>query len=243
MSIDPAQPKATETGTYTVTIGLLDRNNCVWEDGTNGDFEVKWTIKEASSSEPEPSSEHEPSPGSEPASQPQPASEQKGIETGKTVTTPDGCKYTATDTVTFTGAKNVKSVRVPDAVTLNGKIYKVTKMKGGAFKGTKIRIVTVGINITTVPKNAFCGSNITTVTLGKRVKKLAPKAFNNSKVKTVIVKTKKLKKARAVKGSFAGSKAKSVTVRWGKLGKKGKTYVSRSFTKKNTKAKKIVFKK
>ena len=40
-------PKATNAGTYTVTIGLKDKDNYRWSDGTTDDFTVNWTINKA----------------------------------------------------------------------------------------------------------------------------------------------------------------------------------------------------
>ena len=48
MTIDPDPPKATNAGTYTVTIGLKDKDNYRWSDGTTDDFTVNWTIDKVS---------------------------------------------------------------------------------------------------------------------------------------------------------------------------------------------------
>ena len=148
-----------------------------------------------------------------------PVAKEPGIAVGQTARSA-GSTYKATgaSTVAFVKAKNTKSVTVPATVSLNGKTYSVTSIAKNSFKGSKIRKVTIG----------------------KNVSKIAKGAFGKSKVKTVVVKSKKLKKASSVKGSFSGSKAKKVTVKYGKLGKK---YVRKSFTAKNTKAKKMVITK
>ena len=116
-------------------------------------------------------------------------------------------------TVTFTKAKNAKSITVPATVKLaDGKTY----------------------NVTTVGAKAFTGSKIRTVTIGKNVSKLTKNALYKSKATKVIVKTKKLKKS-TVKGSLKGSKVKKVQVKVGTK-KQNTTYVKKYkkiFTKKN----------
>lgn len=118
----------------------------------------------------------------------------------------------ASRTVAFTKAPNKKSVMVPATVTINKKKYSVTEINANAFKGKKIRTVTIGKNVKKIRKNAFKGSAVT----------------------KLIVKTKKLKKA-TVKGSLKSSKVKTVQV---KVGKKSdnKKYVKaykKIFTKAN----------
>ena len=119
--------------------------------------------------------------------------------------------------VTFTKAKNKKSISIPKTVKLSdGKIYKVTAVGKNAFKGKKIRTVTVGAN----------------------VKKLASGAFSGSKTTKIVLKTKGLTK-KSVKGSLKKSKVKTVQV---KIGKKSvnKKYIKKYkkiFTKKNAGAK------
>ena len=96
--------------------------------------------------------------------------------------------------MTLQKAKNVKNFTVPKTVKLaDGKQYKVTVIGAQAFKGSKIRTVTIGANVTTIKANAFKGSKAT----------------------KVILKTKLLKKAK-VKGSLKGSKVKNVSVKVGK---------------------------
>jgi len=106
-------------------------------------------------------------------------------------------------TVALTKAKNKKSVKIPATIKILGKKYKVTRINAGAFKGKKIRTVTVGKNVKVIKKNAFKGS----------------KAYR------VILKTRLLKKAK-VKGCLKGSAVRSVSV---KIGKKtvNKKYVKK----------------
>ena len=114
--------------------------------------------------------------------------------------------------VAFKQAKNAKSVKVPDVVSINGKSYNVTQISAKAFTGSKIRTVTLGKNITNINKNAFA----------------------KSKTTKLIVKTKQLKKT-AVKGSLKGSKIKNVQVKVGnkKTNKKFVKKYKKIFTKKN----------
>ena len=115
-------------------------------------------------------------------------------------------------TVVFTKAKNVKSVTVPASIKINGEVYKVTEIGAKAFKGKKIR----------------------SVTIGKNVKKIKAKAFDGSKVTTVTLKTKLLKKA-GVKGSLKRSAVKTVKVKVGSKSQ-NKTFITKYkkiFTKAN----------
>ena len=96
------------------------------------------------------------------------------------------------ETVSFAVAKNAKSVVVPDTVTIEGKQYKVTQIEANAFKGSKIRTITIGKNVKVIKKDAFKGSPAT----------------------KLILKTKLLKKAK-VKGCLKGSKIKTVQVKVG----------------------------
>ena len=138
----------------------------------------------------------------------------------KSTTTVKGNTYTANtgSTLTLKAAANKKSVSIPAKLVIQGKSYIVTGIE----------------------KNAFTGSSIRTVTIGANVKKIAASAFSGSRADKIKVYSKNLKAARAVKGCSKGSLAKKITVYWGKVGKQ---YVKASFTKKNTKAKKAVFKK
>jgi len=119
---------------------------------------------------------------------------------------------TTAGTVAFTKAKNSRSVTVPSAMTISGNSYKVTQINANAFKGSKIRTVTIGKNVKTIKSSAFKGSKAT----------------------KLIVKTKLLKKTK-VKGCLKGSKIKTVQVKVGKKAE-NKKYVKaykKIFTKKN----------
>ncbi|MBQ6314520.1 MAG: hypothetical protein IJI11_02820, partial [Mogibacterium sp.] len=85
-------------------------------------------------------------------------------------------------TAALTKGKNKKSLTVPAAASYQGVAYSVTQINANAFKGKKIRTVTIGKNVAVISKNAF----------------------KKSKATKIIVKTTLLTKAN-VKGSLKGS--------------------------------------
>lgn len=116
-------------------------------------------------------------------------------------------------TAALVKAKNVKSVIIPATIKAGGRTYKVTRVNAEAFKGKKLRRVTLGSNIKKIRKNAFSGSKVTALT----------------------IRTKYLKKA-SVKGSLKGSKVKTVRVRISKKKAVNSKYLKRYkqyFTKAN----------
>ena len=165
---------------------------------------VVYTIGKDADTTPKPATK----PAAKPASKP-------AVKAGQTASV-GGAGYkvvsASAKTVKYTKAPNKKSVTVPATVTVNGVTLKVTTVSANAFKGKKIRTVTIGKNVNKIEKNAF----------------------KKSKAKKMIVKTKALKKA-SVKGSLKGSKIKTVQVKVGKK-KENKKYVKKYkkiFTKKN----------
>ena len=106
-------------------------------------------------------------------------------------------------TVAFTKAKNKKSVTVPATIKVNGRTFAVTQVNAKAFKGKKIRTVTIGKNVTKIKANAFKGSPATKLILKTKLlkKKTVKNALKGSKIKTAQVKVgksstnKKIKKA------------------------------------------------
>ncbi|MBR4759135.1 MAG: leucine-rich repeat protein, partial [Lachnospiraceae bacterium] len=104
--------------------------------------------------------------------------------------------------------KNATNAVIPASVTIGGKTYKITTIRANAFKGSKVK----------------------KVTLGKYIKKLSPKAFNGSKVTTIIAKTTKLTK-KSVKNCLKGAKAKTITLKV-KVGSKAKNKKYRNLYKK-----------
>ncbi|MBQ6440843.1 MAG: hypothetical protein IJJ06_12150 [Mogibacterium sp.] len=120
---------------------------------------------------------------------------------------------TSSKTLAYYRAPNKKSVTVPNTFKVNGKTFKVTKIMNVAFRGDKIR----------------------TVTLGKNIKAIDKDAFNGSPAKKIILKTKLLKKAK-VKGCLTSSKVKTIQVKVSTKKAENKKYVKKYkkyFTKKN----------
>ena len=76
-----------------------------------------------------------------------------------------------------------------------------------------------------VNAKAFKGKKIKTVTIGKNVKTIKKNAFKGSKAAKIIVRSKALRKS-AVKGSLKGSKVRLIQI---KVGKKA---VNKKFVKK-----------
>ena len=122
-------------------------------------------------------------------------------------------KVLSNSAAAFTNAPDQKSVVVPDMVKIKGRTYQITQINEKAFRGSRIRTVTIGKNVTAVKAGAFTGS----------------------KVKTVILKTKKLTK-KAVKGSLKNSRVKKVQVKVGskKINKRFVKKYKKIFAKKNS---------
>lgn len=140
-----------------------------------------------------------------------------GVAKGKTAKA-SGQSYKVTSngtgskaTVTFTKAANKKSVTVPATVKLNGKAYKVTTVAAKAFaQAKKATKVTIGKNVTKLAKNAFKGSKVKTVTLKttKLTKKSVKGSLKSSKVKTIKAPSKKVKAYKKIfTKANAGKKA------------------------------------
>jgi len=139
------------------------------------------------------------------------------VKVGSTITVSAGTVKvlsTSSKTVAFTKAKNKRSITVPATVKIGGKTYKVTQINANAFKGSKIKTVTIGKNVKVIKKNAFKGSKAT----------------------KLILKTKLLKKSK-VKGCLKGSKVKTIQVKVGSKKSVNATYVKnykKIFTKANS---------
>ena len=81
-------------------------------------------------------------------------------------------------------SKTAKTLAIPATIHANGKTYKVTEIKAGAFKGMmKLTAVTIGENVKTIGKNAFNGC---------------------TKLKTITIKTKKLTSSSVKANAFKG---------------------------------------
>ena len=136
----------------------------------------------------------------------------KVMSGGNTYVITKAASAKAVGTVALAKAANKKSVKIPSTVTIKGKKYNVTKINAKAFKGKKIRTITIGKNVKTLSKNAFRGSKAT----------------------RLIIKSKKLTK-KSVRGSLYKSKIKRAQVKVGKkkINKKYRKRYRKSFTRKN----------
>ena len=117
-------------------------------------------------------------------------------------------------TVTFVSAltTNVTGINVPAEIKKNGKTYKVTEIKAGAFKNNKkLKKITIGKNIKKIGKNAFYGcKNLKTIKIMTTLltkKTVGAKAFKgiNEKARVKVPKSrlkvyKTILKARGIKG-------------------------------------------
>lgn len=84
--------------------------------------------------------------------------------------------------------KSTKSFTIPDTVTIDGTVYKVTVITSNAFKSNKtLKTVTIGTNVKTIGKKAFYGCK---------------------NLKTLVVKTTKLTSKSVGASAFTGSYAK-----------------------------------
>ena len=99
---------------------------------------------------------------------------------------------TGKDTVTYKApiSKNAPSLQVPDSIYLNGKQFRVTAVKAGAFKNNKmLTSVEFGANVETIGKQAFEGCkklrciSINTINLKKIGDNSFSKASKDIKVK------------------------------------------------------------
>lgn len=138
-------------------------------------------------------------------------------EEGKIITDKQGNRYKVTKSDAKNGevayAKQKSSikgtVKIPDAVTIDGITYKVTAIVANALMNNKnITNVIIGNNVTVIGKNAFAGcNNLGSVTVGKKVKTISAGAFSEcAKLKTV-----KLGAAATTIGDKAFYKCTSLT--------------------------------
>ena len=124
-------------------------------------------------------------------------------------------QVTSDGTVTVKKVANKKSVKIPSAVTINGKKVKVTAIANNAFKkAKKLAKVTIGANVTTIGRKAFAGcKNLKKITVkSKKLTKVGKKAFKGINKKAVIKVPKKCRKAYTKLFKNKGQ-AKSVQIR------------------------------
>ena len=123
-------------------------------------------------------------------------------------------------TVSVKAIPNKKKVTIPATVAINGKKYNVTTIAANSMKGSKVR----------------------TVILGANVSKISANAFNASKATQITLKTTKLTKAK-VKNCLKGSSTAQMKIKVSVKGtaaakKKVLANYKKYFTKANTGAKK-----
>ena len=131
-------------------------------------------------------------------------------------------KVTCADGKTFTVAylkpkKGVKgTVKIPDSITVNHVIYKVTEIAANAFKNQKkIRKVVIPSGVSKIGKKAFYGcknlKNITIKTTKLTKKRVGSKAFSGIHAKAVIkVPKKKLSAYRKMLKARGAAKKENV---------------------------------
>ena len=132
----------------------------------------------------------------------------------------------ANPTVDYMGPddKKLKSVTIPDDVTIDGVTYKVTGIGENALKGMKkLKSVTVGANVISIGDDAFNGCKaLTGVTFkGDAVNSIGTKAFSGCKKLKKIVIPKGVKKIGA-KAFYGCKKLTKINVKTGVLKSVGK---------------------
>mgnify|MGYP002868332115 CR=1 FL=1 len=88
-------------------------------------------------------------------------------------------------TVVYSGPadRKVKKAVIPDAITIDGKIFQVSGIADNAFKGcTGLKTVKISAGIESIGKNAFKGcKKLTTVKIGSGMKIIGESAFEGCK--------------------------------------------------------------
>ena len=116
-------------------------------------------------------------------------------------------KMLSTDKVAFVGAvnKKKKTLKIPDVVTIAGRLHRVVRIEKRAMKGcATLQTVMIGNQVTEIGEEAFykC-KKLQKVTIGSRVVKIGKSAFrSDKKLKRLIFKGSKVKKIgkKALKG-------------------------------------------
>ena len=116
-------------------------------------------------------------------------------------------KMLSTDKVAFVGAvnKKKKTLKIPDVVTIAGRLHRVVRIEKRAMKGcATLQTVMIGNQVTEIGEEAFykC-KKLQKVTIGSRVVKIGKGAFrSDKKLKRLIFKGSKVKKIgkKALKG-------------------------------------------
>lgn len=94
-------------------------------------------------------------------------------------------KVTGTNTVTLVKCTktNIKNAVIPSTVTIDGKVYNVTKIEKNAFtKCKKLESVTIGCYVKEIGAEAFSGKTklVYVETLGTKINKVGKNAFKSS---------------------------------------------------------------
>ena len=116
-------------------------------------------------------------------------------------------KVLSIDKVAFVGAvnKKKKTLKIPDVVTIAGRLHRVVRIEKRAMKGcATLQTVMIGNQVTEIGEEAFykC-KKLQKVTIGSRVVKIGKSAFrSDKKLKRLIFKGSKVKKIgkKALKG-------------------------------------------
>ncbi len=104
--------------------------------------------------------------------------------------------------------KKAGKLSVLTTVAIDGYKYKVTKLGNNAFKNAAAKGVTLGRNITVIPKGAFAGcKKLSTLTVNAKLKSVKKGAFKGCK-KKIKVKggTRKTRKSNIAKLKKSGYK-------------------------------------
>lgn len=141
-----------------------------------------------------------------PAEPDKPASPEHPIGTGYTCAIGNYTYKVTSDSkqtiqVTALNDKKQKKLVIPNTVTLNNKIYKVTSVAASAFKNNKkLTSIIIGKNVETIGSSAFSGcSGLQKASINStKLKQIGSKAFYNcKKLKKICLKTKVLKTAKS----------------------------------------------
>ena len=145
---------------------------------------------------------------------------------GTTIKDKKGVSYKVTKSDAKSGTVTYKkpnskvsgSITIPNTVTIDGIVYKVTAIEANAFKNNKkITKVTIGKNVTSIGKNAFSGcSKLKSLKLGAAVTTIGDKAFYKCTALTKVTIPSKVSKIG--KSAFYGcKKLKNITLKTTKL--------------------------
>ena len=143
-------------------------------------------------------------PGSEPAGS---GSTGSNSNTGSAFTS-GGLNFSinSTGNATVSGTVNSQDsvIKIPNIVTINGTVYKVTAVDDNAFKNNNAVSAVIGDNVTSIGSNAFYGcKKLKTVTIGSKVSMIGVNAFGQCKnLRSIKVKSKLLTLKKTGKGAF-----------------------------------------